>query len=101
MKKEIIQKKTELYVVGLSVRTNNQECFNSQTNKIVPLIARYWQENIPEKIPHRKKPGTTLAESFCNRVKERKKLQNNIYNNINTVIVSFSHQYVNFFLKMN
>lgn len=61
MKKEIIQKKTELYVVGLSVRTNNQECFNSQTNKIVPLIAQYWQENIPEKIPHRKKPGTTLA----------------------------------------
>ena len=32
--------------------------------------------------------GLAEGESFCNRVQERKKLQNNIDNNINTVIVS-------------
>lgn len=32
--------------------------------------------------------GLAEGESFCNRIQERKKLQNNIHNNINTVIVS-------------
>lgn len=61
MKKEIIQENTERYLVGLSVRTNNQECFDPTTNKISPLIARYWQEDIANKILHRKNPGVILA----------------------------------------
>lgn len=61
MKKEMIKTTEERYLVGLSVRTNNQECFDPSTNKISPLIARYYQEKIAEKISHRKNPGVALA----------------------------------------
>lgn len=61
MHQEIIQIAADRYIVGLAVITNNQECFDPKTNKIGPLIARYWQENVSENIPHRKNPGVTLS----------------------------------------
>ena len=61
MQKEIIQREVDTYIVGLSVRTSNQESFDSKTNKIAPLITRYWQENIANTILHRKNPGVTIA----------------------------------------
>ncbi len=61
MQKKLIHQEINRYVVGLSVRTNNQECFDPNTNKITPLIARYWHENIADRILNRKNPGVTLA----------------------------------------
>jgi predicted transcriptional regulator YdeE len=60
MQKEYIIKKEDMYIAGLAVRTNNQECMSAD-NKIVPLIARYWQENIADQLLHRINPGVTLS----------------------------------------
>jgi len=48
-------------LVGLKVRTCNHNEFNPLTAKIAPLVGRYWAENIADKIPHRKNPGTVFS----------------------------------------
>src|SRR5476651_809776 len=58
---KIIEKRDEIKLVGLKVRTNNQTEFNPETQKIGPTIMRYFQTQLAEQIPHRKNPGTTLC----------------------------------------
>ncbi len=60
MKKEKITL-PEIKLVGVKVRTNNSQEFDPLTAKIAPCVQRYFQQQIGEKIPHRKNPGTT----FC------------------------------------
>lgn len=60
MKKEIIQH-PEIKLVGLKVRTTNQNEMNPETAKISPLIAHYWENNIAEKIPNLKNPGVRIV----------------------------------------
>lgn len=60
MQKQIIQH-PEIKLVGLKVRTKNQDESSPDTAKIAPLIVRYWSENIAEKIPHRKNPGVRVV----------------------------------------
>ena len=58
---KIKQKVLEKKIVGISVRTNNQIEMNSQTGKIGPLVQRYWQEEVFNKIFRRKTPGITYC----------------------------------------
>lgn len=51
----------EIIVVGIKVRTNNQDEFNPDIAKIGPCVQRYFQQQVADKIPHRKKPGTTIS----------------------------------------
>jgi len=60
MKKEMVNK-SEIKLVGLSVRTNNKNEMNPATSKIGGLAGRFWNENIAAKIPQRTKPGVTLS----------------------------------------
>lgn len=59
MKKEFANK-SEIKLVGLSMRTNNNNEMNPQTSKIGQLASRYWSLNIASQIPNRKNPGVTL-----------------------------------------
>ncbi len=60
MKKQLI-KKSEIKLLGLSVRTNNQNEMNPKTAKIGELMGQYWSQNIAGKILHRKNEGVTLS----------------------------------------
>jgi predicted transcriptional regulator YdeE len=60
MKKELANK-SEIKLVGLSVRTNNKSEMNPQTSKIGELAGRYWGQNLATQIPNRKNPGVTLS----------------------------------------
>lgn len=53
----------DMTLVGITVRTNNkaEAAFDSENAKIFPCIQRYFGQQLAEKIPHRKNPGTT----FC------------------------------------
>lgn len=51
----------EIKLVGITVRTNNEAELGKLTGKIFPCVQQYFQQQMFEKIPHRKKPGTT----FC------------------------------------
>jgi len=51
----------EHLLVGCKIRTNNANEANMVTGKIFPCIMQYYRKNLPEKIPHRKKPGTTYC----------------------------------------
>lgn len=51
----------EKKLIGIQVRTNNQTEIDPMTGKIFPIVRRYFHEQLFDKIPHRKKPGTT----FC------------------------------------
>lgn len=51
----------EIKLMGISIRTNNNNEINSDTGKISSCVQRYFHEKLFEKIPHRKKPGTTLC----------------------------------------
>jgi predicted transcriptional regulator YdeE len=59
MKKTKIQL-PEIKLVGMTVRTNNQNEF-SGAGKIAACVQQYFQQKLFEKIPHRKNPGIT----FC------------------------------------
>jgi predicted transcriptional regulator YdeE len=48
-------------LVGIDARTNNSFETSPMTSKIFPCAQRYGQEQLFDKIEHRKKPGTT----FC------------------------------------
>lgn len=60
MKTELINK-TDIKVVGLTVRTNNQNEMNPATAKIGGLIGRYMAENMANTIPNRVNPGVMLS----------------------------------------
>lgn len=48
-------------LIGISVRTNNDAESNWETGKIFPSVRRFFHQSLAEKIPHRKKPNTTLC----------------------------------------
>lgn len=48
-------------LIGISIRTNNQTEIDPLAGKIFGCIQRYFHQALFEKIPHRKKPGTTLC----------------------------------------
>jgi predicted transcriptional regulator YdeE len=53
---------SEIKLIGMKVRTNNKVEINDwQSGKIFPCIQQYFHQSVAEKIPNRKKPGTT----FC------------------------------------
>ena len=60
MKKEIANK-SEIKLIGLSVRTNNNNEVSPQTSKIGNLMGYYWNHNIASQISDRKNPGVTLS----------------------------------------
>ncbi len=51
----------EIKLIGIQVRTNNKNEIDPMTGKIFPIVKRFFQEQLFDKIPHRTKPGTT----FC------------------------------------
>jgi len=51
----------EIKLIGISIRTNNATEIDSLTSKIFGCVQRYFHQALYEKIPHRKKPGTTLC----------------------------------------
>jgi predicted transcriptional regulator YdeE len=53
--------KSDIKLVGLSVRTNNQNEMNPQTAKIGELAGRYWGQQCAAHIADRKNPGITLS----------------------------------------
>jgi predicted transcriptional regulator YdeE len=60
MKKTILNVE-EIRLIGLKVRTNNQNEFNPETAKIGACVTKYFQDQSGDKIPRRKNPGTTLC----------------------------------------
>lgn len=60
MKTEILAR-PEIKLIGLKVRTNNQNESQFSTAKIAPLVARYKTENIAARLPHRRHPGVALV----------------------------------------
>lgn len=51
----------ETKLVGITVRTNNKAEFDPSIAKIGPCVQHYFQQQVAEKIPHRKNPGTTIS----------------------------------------
>lgn len=60
MQRESISK-PEIKLIGICVRTNNEQESDKMKEKIFPCIQKYFHGALFEKIPNRKKPGTT----FC------------------------------------
>lgn len=60
MQDEIVEVNSKI-LVGITVRTNNQQEMTPMTGKIPGLITRYMQEKIAEKIPNRSHPGTLIC----------------------------------------
>lgn len=53
--------KSEIKLVGLTVRTNNKNEMKPATSKISELAGNYWGQNIASQIPSRKNPGATFS----------------------------------------
>ncbi|MDP3385798.1 MAG: GyrI-like domain-containing protein, partial [Eubacteriales bacterium] len=51
----------EIKLVGIKVRTNSKAECDSLTAKISPCVQQYFHQQLADKIPQRKNPGTT----FC------------------------------------
>ena len=51
----------EIKLIGICVRTSNEQELDKMKGKIFPCIQKYFHGALFEKIPNRKKPGTT----FC------------------------------------
>lgn len=60
MQKELVTK-PEIKLVGISVRTNNEQELDKMKGNILPCIQKYFHQGLAEKISNRKRPGTT----FC------------------------------------
>jgi predicted transcriptional regulator YdeE len=58
---KLLTKLPEIYLVGISARTNNANEVNPELAKISALIGTYFQEQVPSNIADRKNPGVT----FC------------------------------------
>jgi len=54
-------KKSEIKLVGISVRTSYNQELDKMKGNIFPCVKKYFHEIPIEKIPNRKRPGTT----FC------------------------------------
>lgn len=54
-------KLNEIFLVGITVRTNNRNEENWMSGKIFPCVLKYFNEKLFEKIHNRKNPGRT----FC------------------------------------
>ncbi|MCW5589034.1 MAG: GyrI-like domain-containing protein [Legionellales bacterium] len=50
-----------IQLVGLSVRTNNQNELDPKTAKIGKLIQHYWENQCADRIQHRISPGVTYS----------------------------------------
>lgn len=59
--KQITIERPEIKLVGICVRTNNEQERDKLKGAIFPLIQRYFHGAICEQIPNRTSPGTT----FC------------------------------------
>lgn len=51
----------EIKILGITCRTNNVAEKIADTAKIGPLVQKYMQSGVAERIPHRKNPGTTYS----------------------------------------
>lgn len=51
----------EIYLVGMSARTNNAAEMNPETAKIGTTMQRFFGSGVQEKIPFRKNPGRIFA----------------------------------------
>lgn len=60
MHKEIITLPS-IKLVGITARTNNAHEVDPLKSRISPTFQKYVQEQVPEKITHRIKPGTTYS----------------------------------------
>lgn len=60
MQQTVIQRK-KIHLIGICVRTSYQQELDKMKGNIFPCVRRYFHESLFEKIPDRKKPGTT----FC------------------------------------
>ncbi len=60
MKNEIVSK-PEIKLVGITIKTNNNDEMDPERAKIGPLVARYESENIAKSIPHRLHSGVTYS----------------------------------------
>ena len=60
MKKEI-ENKSEIKLIGVSVRTNNKNEINPETSKIAMLSSNFFSKNVATQIVNRKNPGITFA----------------------------------------
>lgn len=60
MKKEMINK-SEIKLIGITVRTNNKNEMDPQTSKIGELVGHYFGQNIAAQIPNHANPGVTLS----------------------------------------
>ena len=58
---KMLLKRDEIHLLGIKVRTNNQAEVDPHQGKIFGCVQKYFHENLAEKIPNRKCPGTT----FC------------------------------------
>ena len=54
-------KHPKMLVVGIKARTNNKAEMNPLTGKILPCVQKYFHEQLFDKIPNRKIPGTTIC----------------------------------------
>lgn len=59
--KKTFEKRPEIKLAGLKVRTNNAAEMNVLTAQISPLVLRYFSQGTPELLPHRQNPGVTLC----------------------------------------
>lgn len=60
MKKELVTE-PEIKLIGLAVRTNNEQEMDPQKAKIRGLVEKYRRENIAAHLRERKHPGTTIV----------------------------------------
>jgi predicted transcriptional regulator YdeE len=51
----------EIKLVGIKVITSLAEEMNPETSKIVPCLQQYFQQQVPDQIKDRKKPGVTYC----------------------------------------
>lgn len=56
-----IEQLTEIKLIGITIRTSNHNEMNPSTAKIGPTMQKFYLENLPAKIPHRKNPGKIFA----------------------------------------
>jgi predicted transcriptional regulator YdeE len=52
---------TEMKLVGITVRTNNQNESDWSKGKIFPCVQQYFHQQLSEKISNRQNPSTTLC----------------------------------------
>ena len=60
MKQEITDK-SEIKLIGLTVRTNNNDEMDWKKAKIGSLVAQFFSQNVAAEIPERVSPGSTLC----------------------------------------